>query len=309
MPRIVVTGADGFIGRPLTELLTRTGNQVIPVTRKDFVLGGQQSSGAKLEVAIQGARAVIHLAGRAHVLREINRDPLAEFRRTNVDGTLAVAEAAARAGVERFVFMSSIGVLGNTSGTARFSESNQPSPQGPYAISKLEAERALQSLAQRTGLQVVLVRPPLVYGANVKGNFLRLLRLVQSGSPLPFGSIDNLRSYVGVHNLCEFLLLCVMHPSAAGRIFHVADGEDVSTPELLEILATSMGRKPRILRCPPALLRAAATMVGRLGELERLITNLLVDSTLARTDLGWRPSKPMRDEIGEMTRSVVPAQI
>jgi nucleoside-diphosphate-sugar epimerase len=305
MPRITVTGADGFIGLPLVELLITAGHRVIPVTRKDFVLGDQQSSGTKLELAIQGSQVVIHLAGRAHVLRETNTDPLTEFRRNNVDGTLTVAEAAVRAGVKRFIFMSSIGVLGNASGKVRFNESNQPSPEGPYAISKWEAEQALQSVAQRTGLEVVVVRPPLVYGANVKGNFLRLVRLVQSGLPLPFGSIHNLRSYVGVHNLCDFLLLCAMDPSAVGRVFHVADGEDVSTPELLKIIAAATRRKPRVFRCPPALLRAAASMAGRIADLDRLTTTLLVDSTLARTELGWRPSKPMQDEVGEMARSVV----
>jgi nucleoside-diphosphate-sugar epimerase len=307
MARIIVTGADGFIGTPLTRMLIEAGHDVVPVTRKDFVLGDPKTLSSRLRSAISGAQTVIHLAGRAHVMRESHTDPLAAFRSANVEGTSAIADAAAEVGVGRFVFMSSIGVLGNSSGTGQFSERNQPSPEGPYAVSKWEAERELHAIAARTGLAVVVVRPPLVYGANVKGNFLRLLELVRQGFPLPFGAVQNSRSYVGLSNLCEFLMLCAAHPSAAGRTFHVADGDDTSTPALLRVIAHEMHRKIRIFRCPAPLLRAVATLAGKGADLERLINNLRVDASLARTELGWTPAVSMRDGIGQMVRSFVSA--
>jgi nucleoside-diphosphate-sugar epimerase len=300
MPRIVVTGSDGFIGRPLTEMLTSAGHQVIAVTRRQVVLGDRQISHPALESAMKESHAVIHLAGRAHVTRELHSDPLGEFRRANFNGTLSVAEMAARAGVVRFIFVSSIGVLGITSGERPFREGDSPSPKEPYAISKWETEQALLALSKSSRLQTVVVRPPLVYGPHVKGNFFRLLRLVRGGVPLPFGAIKNCRSYIGVYNLCSFLLSCSFHPSANGQTFHVSDGEDVSTPELLELIAIAMGKKRRIFRCPPSLLRAAAFGLGKRAELERLTTNLQVDSSFAQATLNWRPTKKLRAGIAEM---------
>ncbi len=175
MSRIVVTGSDGFVGRPLTEMLTSAGHQVIAVTRKQVVLGDRKIISPTLESAMQESHAVIHLAGRAHVTSEVQNDPSwDEFRRVNVNGTLSVAEMAARAGVARFIFVSSIKVLGNASGDRVFNEGDAPSPKEPYAVSKWEAERELLSLSRNSRLQIVVVRPPLVYGPRVKGNFLRL---------------------------------------------------------------------------------------------------------------------------------------
>jgi nucleoside-diphosphate-sugar epimerase len=248
---------------------------------------------------------VIHLAARAHVTREAHDDPLGEFRKVNLHGALAVAELAARARVTRFVFVSSIGVLGNASGGRIFSESDAPSPAEPYAVSKWEAEQSLRVLAKSSALQIVVVRPPLTYGPHVKGNFLRLLRLVKSGVPLPFGGVRNSRSYIGVHNLCEFLILCAFHPSANGRTFNVSDGEDLSTPELLQLMAAAMGKKARLFHCPAPLLRAAATVLRKRTELDRLTANLRVDSSLAREALGWRPALDLRTGIAQMVRSFV----
>jgi nucleoside-diphosphate-sugar epimerase len=300
MSRIVVTGADGFIGKPLTEMLARTGHEVIALTRTQVELGDRQISHPLLESAIKGSHAVIHLAGRAHVMREWHNDPLGEFRRTNFSGTLSVAEMAARAGVLRFVFVSSIGVLGNTSGGHAFNERDTPAPQGPYAVSKWETEQALTSMAGHSQLQIAVVRPPLVYGPHVKGNFLRLLRLVDRGVPLPFGDLRNCRSYIGVENLCDFLVCCVVHSSAGVQTFNVSDGEDISTPELLEMIATAMARKLRIFRCPAKLLLAVAALSGRGDEIKRLSSNLRVDSSFARTTLNWHPAKKLRAGIEEM---------
>jgi UDP-glucose 4-epimerase len=283
-------------------MLTSAGHRVIAVTREHMVLGDRQLINLPLESAMRESDAVIHLAGRAHVTSERHKDPLGEFRRVNLNGTLSIAELAASAGVARFVFVSSIGVLGNTSGNRIFNESDAPSPKEPYAVSKWEAEQGLHSLAKNSRLQIVVVRPPLVHGPHVKGNFLRLLHLVGSGMPLPFGGIQNCRSYVGVHNLCDFLISCAFHPAANGRTFHVADEEDVSTPQLLQIIGTAMVKRARIFRCPPALLDAAAALAGKRAELDRLTTNLRVDSSFARATLGWQPAKELRTGIAEMVR-------
>jgi nucleoside-diphosphate-sugar epimerase len=301
MPRIVVTGADGFIGRPLTEMLTSAGHDVIAITRKQVELGNPEIHNPAFESAMRESQAVIHLAGRAHVTREVHDDPLAEFRKTNVNGTISVAQMAARAGVTRFVFVSSIGVLGNNSGHRILSETDAPSPIEPYAISKWETEERLRSLAKYSEMQITVVRPPLVYGPNVKGNFLRLLRLVRSGVPLPFAGVLNCRSYIGVHNLCDFLSH-TLHPSADGHTFNVADGEDVSTPELLKMIAAAMGRKPRLFRCPPSLLHVAAVAFGYRAEAERLTSTLRVETRHAQDTLKWRPPRSLRDGITEMVR-------
>jgi UDP-glucose 4-epimerase len=305
MSKVVVTGADGFVGRILCELLSSAGHQVIPLTRAQLVIGEHQIADPSIESAIREARALIHLAARAHVTREAHDDPLGEFRRVNLHGALAVAELAARARVARFVFVSSIGVLGNASGDRIFTESDAPSPAEPYAVSKWEAEQGLRVLARSSALQIAVVRPPLTYGPHVKGNFLRLLRLVKSGAPLPLGGVRNSRSYIGVHNLCEFLILCAFHPSANGRTFHVSDGEDVSTPELLRLMAAALGKKARLFHCPAPLMRAAATVLGKRTEWDRLTANLRVDSSLARNTLGWRPTMDLRTGIAEMARSLV----
>jgi nucleoside-diphosphate-sugar epimerase len=302
MSKVVVTGSDGFVGRSLTDMLTSAGHQVIPVTREQVVLGDRQISNPSLASAMRDSQALIHLAGRAHVTNESHADPLGEFRRVNLNGTLALADMAASAGVTRFVFVSSIGVLGNASGSRAFNEGDTPSPKEPYAVSKWEAEQGLHSLARNTRMQIVVVRPPLAYGPNVKGNFLRLLRLAASGVPLPLGAVDNCRSYVGVHNLCDFLISCAFHLSAGGRTFHVADGKDVSTPELIQTIAAAMGGRARMFRCPRALLRAAAAVLGKSAELNRLTANLRVDSSLARATLEWRPTKTFHAGIEEMAR-------
>jgi nucleoside-diphosphate-sugar epimerase len=207
--------------------------------------------------------------------------------------------------VARFVFVSSIGVLGNASGSRIFTDSDAPAPAEPYAVSKWEAEQGLRVLAQSSALQIVVVRPPLTYGPHVKGNFLRLLRLVRSGVPLPFGGVRNSRSYIGVHNLCEFLILCAFHPAANGLTFNVSDGEDLSTPELLQLMAAAMGKKARLFQCPAPLLRAAAMVLRKRTELDRLTANLRVDSSLARKALDWRPAVDLRTGIAEMVRSFV----
>jgi UDP-N-acetyl-alpha-D-quinovosamine dehydrogenase len=286
----------------MTEMLMSAGHDVLPLSRKQLHLGDRRQVWPEIEAAMRDSHALIHLAARAHITSEHHDDPLGQFRRVNVDGTLSVAAMAARAGVARFIFVSSIGVLGNASGNRAFNEDDSPLPREPYAVSKWEAEQELHALAIDSRLQIVVVRPPLTYGPRVKGNFLRLLRLVTGHLPLPFGAIGNCRSYVGIHNLCDFLMTCALHPAAGDATFHVADDEDVSTPELLRIMAAEMGRRRRIIRCPPHLLRAAAAVLGRQDELNRLTANLRVDSSRARAALNWRPSKTLHAGVAEMVR-------
>jgi nucleoside-diphosphate-sugar epimerase len=302
MPAVAVTGASGFIGSALCRLLRSKGHEVRPIGRQLLDSSQGEDSEDTLELAMAGATVVMHLAARAHVTKEEHADPLAEYRRVNLSGTLRVAAAASRAGVRRMVFVSSIGVLGNSSGERTFLETDEPAPTEHYAISKWEAEQELRAFAQASPLEIAIVRPPLVYGPRVKGNFLRLLRMLRAGVPLPLGSIRNQRSYVAVENLCDVLALCAFHPAAAGRMFLVADGEDVSTPDLLSMLAHGMQRRARLFRCPMTLLRMAATIVGKQAELQRLSSNLRVDSAAVRGALGWQPRVKLHAGLVEMAQ-------
>jgi nucleoside-diphosphate-sugar epimerase len=230
-------------------------------------------------------------------MREKSADPLAEFRRVNAAGTRRLAESAAQAGVRRFVYVSSIKVNGERTGNRPFTEADPPGPEDAYAQSKYEAEMALREIAARTGMEVVIVRPPLVYGPGVKGNFRTLLRVVRMGLPLPLASCDNRRSLVGLSNLADLLALCVTHPAAAGETFLAADGEDLSTPELLRRTGRALGRPARLFPVPPALLRAGARMFGRAGAGERLCGSLQVDISRARRILGWNPPSTVDEEL------------
>jgi len=301
--RIAVTGANGFVGSTLCSLLEATGHDVVALGRYrhghgpgDILLLDDVSG---LTNCFNGADAVIHLAARAHVIEDRAEDRLLEFRRINVEGTRNVAAAAVLAGVGRFVFASSIGVLGNTTGAGAFSETSLPAPVEPYAISKWEAEQLLREVEQRTGLELVVVRPVLVYGPRARGNFQRLLQLVAAERPLPLGSVRNKRSFLGVANLAELLLRCVVEPAAAGKVFVAADG-DISTPDLLQVLATAMGRRCRVFPFPLLPLSLGAALVGKRAEFLRMTGNLQVDSSFARGVLGWSPRKSLIDGMSEM---------
>jgi len=274
--RILVTGAAGFIGQALVEQLRRGGRDVLPVTRG-------------MVARMEDVDSVVHLAARAHVVEDKAADPLVEFRRVNVMLTEQLADAAVRCGVRRFVFVSSIGVLGNDSGGRAFTAADPPQPREPYAVSKWEAEQRLLELVAGTATEAVIVRPPLVYGPGVKGNFLRLLKLVDSGLPLPFAGLEARRSFVGVQNLCGLLEACIDHPAAAGRVLLAADGEDVTLPELLDTIARGLGRSARLFRVPWLLVESLASMAGRREDLARLVGSLRVDASETRQALGWQP--------------------
>jgi nucleoside-diphosphate-sugar epimerase len=228
-------------------------------------------------------------------MRETSADPDAEFHRANAEATRHLAEQAAVAGVKRLVFLSSIKVNGEATAGRPFTEADPPAPQDAYARSKLAAEAALWAVSERSGLEVVVIRPPLVYGPGVKANFLRLMRLIAKGVTLPFGSAENRRSLVGIWNLCDLIACCVRHPAAAGETFLVSDGRDVSSAELVRLLASGMGRPVRLLPIPAGVLLSAAHMIGRGGPVERLFGSLQVDPSKADRVLGWRPPVPVEE--------------
>jgi UDP-glucose 4-epimerase len=238
--------------------------------------------------AVDGCDAVVHLAARVHVMRDSAADPLAAFRAVNVDGTLNLARQAAAAGVKRFVFLSSIKVNGEGS-EVPYLESDSPAPLDPYAISKWEAEQGLREIAAQTGMEVVILRPPLVYGPGVKANFARLIRAVERGWPLPLGAIDNRRSLLFLGNLVDAIRLCLEHPAAANRTYLLSDGEDVSSAELVRRLAKAMGKPARLLPVPAWAFGLAGRLLGRRQEVARLLGSLTVDSSAIRRELGWVP--------------------
>lgn len=302
---ILITGANGFVGRCLTQHLVSEGLSVACVTRTDTQLDAQvarkiliPSIDGKTDwtKALTGQGVVIHLAARVHVMNDISVDPLAEFRKVNVVGTLNFARQAAKSGVKRFIFVSSVKVNGEHTEVGKpFDENSVTDPQDAYGISKLEAEQGLLKIAQETGMEVVIIRPPLVYGAGVKANFASMMRAVKRGIPLPLGAIHNKRSFVYVGNLVSMIMCCIDHPAAANQVFMVSDGHDLSTTELLRSCADALGVKARLLPVPPKMLEVGAALLGKRDIAQRLCGNLQVDITKARTMLGWNPSFSVAD--------------
>lgn len=294
--RVLVTGATGFVGAAVMKILrSHDGIDPIGLARSTYssAPGDIRACGDLDQVEDWGrllanVNAVLHCAARAHVLREEAVEPLAAFRRSNVEPTLKLARQAAGAGVRRFVFVSSIGVLGRAQ-EHPFSAMDEAHPEDPYAISKWEAERGLWAVARETGLEVVVVRPPLVYGPGAPGNFGRLLKWVANGVPLPLGSVDNRRSLIGLDNLVDLLVTCLDHPAAANQVFLAGDGEDLSTTELLRSLAAALGRHSRLIPVSPRVLRIGARLVGMSATAGRLLDSLQVDISHTHKTLGWTP--------------------
>jgi nucleoside-diphosphate-sugar epimerase len=297
--KILLVGASGFVGRHVMRRLMADGLDFrAAVHRNDagFPLGIETVKGIRLDSdfdwssGLSGCDAVIHLGARVHVMGDASADPLAEYRRINVEGTLQLARQASEAGVRRFVFLSSVKANGEATAPGRtFAEDDVPAPLDPYGISKLEAECGLQHLAQETDMGIVILRPPLVYGPGVQANFLSMMRWLRRGIPLPLGSIDNRRSLIAVENLVDLIITALSHPAATNQVYMASDGDDLSTPELLRRLASALGTKAHLLAFPPALLARLAMLTGQQDKVNRLRESLRIDIGKARRGLGWQP--------------------
>ncbi|MDF1583979.1 MAG: SDR family oxidoreductase [Methyloprofundus sp.] len=323
---VFLTGSTGFVGSSLLNRFIDAGSAVVALVRNESIglpsgvkrvvgdlvslsVGDCRVAGAPLSdfalsfatTTLKGCDVVVHTAARAHIMRDEVADPLAEYRRVNRDATLALARLAAEAGVKRFVFLSSIKVNGEMTRPGHFfiPEIEQV-PADPYGLSKYEAEQGLLKIAQETGMEVVIIRPPLVYGPEVKGNFASMLNWVKKGIPLPLGAVHNLRSLVALDNLVDFIIHCIGHPKAANEIFLISDGEDVSTTALLQKVARAFGNKPRLISVPVCLMTFAAKLIGKGDVANRLFGSLQVDSSKARDLLGWTPVISMDQQLAKM---------
>lgn len=296
---ILLTGGTGFVGEALQKRLLADGAQLKVTSRKNipkmvdsvkFIQVSSLNAENNWGSALDDVDAVVHCAARVHVMNELSLDPLEDYRKVNVQGSLNLARQAARAGVRRFVFVSSIKVNGEVTQPGQtFTADDVPEPLDPYGVSKMEAEQGLRDIGVQSGMEVVIVRPPLVYGPGVKANFAAMMRWVARGIPLPLGSIHNARSMVALENLVDLLVTCLKHPAAAGQTFLVSDGEDVSTTELLIRVSNVMGKKTLLLPVPVFLLEWSAAMLGKRAVAQRLCSSLQVDIEKTRRFLGWNP--------------------
>ncbi|MBI4965389.1 MAG: NAD-dependent epimerase/dehydratase family protein [Desulfomonile tiedjei] len=306
MERILVTGATGFIGSQLCRVLGNAGYEVVGAVRDSrsnqtscsrLVRIGDVGPDTDWSEALKEVSAVVHLAGHAHRMEEPPGQSAGIHERVNTQGTLKLASQALDAGVRRLVFMSTVKVNGETSGDRQFSEADDPHPVGPYATSKWRAEDGLKEIAAKSRLEIVVIRPPLVYGPGVRANFLALLRAVDRGVPLPLACIENKRSLVGVRNLAHMVECCVSHPGAAGNVFFVSDETDISTPELIRAIARVLDRPARLIPVPLWLVRGALGLVGKSESLKRLALSLTVSTATAREVLQWTPRYSLSDEL------------
>ncbi|WP_432219747.1 UDP-glucose 4-epimerase family protein [Pseudomonas kribbensis] len=296
-PSIFVSGASGFVGQRLVmRLLLDKKYTPIAATRRATQLQGLcptvsfDMDNPSHRPDLNGVDAVVHSAARVHVMNELAEDALAEYRKVNVEGTLRLAKQAAEAGVRRFIFISSIKVNGESTRPGKpFSADDTPAPQDPYGVSKYEAEQALKQLALETSMELVIIRPPLVYGPGVKANFLNMLRWLDRGVPLPLGGIRNQRSLVALGNLVDFIVTCINHPAAANQTFLVSDGRDLSTPQLLNSLANALDKRSRLIALPEWLILSMATLLGKQAIASRVCGSLQVDISKNYELLGWTP--------------------
>jgi nucleoside-diphosphate-sugar epimerase len=322
MLRVLVTGSNGFVGRATVSACLHAGFAVRAGVRRrtganaanfseqalrlpaDVVEYGALASNTDWSSALDNVDCVIHLAARAHVMSDRASDPLAEFRQTNVEGTLSLARAAAARGINKFIYVSSIKVNGERTSLGHpFTAEDEPLPADPYGISKFEAEQGLRELEQHSELDVVIVRPVLVYGPGVKANFRTIMRVLNTGVPLPLGGLSNRRSLVGLGNLANFLVTCAQLEAAAHKTFLVSDGEDLSTSELLRRLALLLDRPVRLFNFPTSALERVAMLLGKGNVAQRLLGTLQVDSSATRAALGWVPPFSVDEELQRTVES------
>ena len=321
---ILVTGSSGFIGSQLCPTLSSRGYTPHPISRTTF---GDITPHTHWLDKLKGVDCIIHLASRVHIMKDSAADPLAAFRHINTAATLNLANQAAQAGVRRFIFLSSIKVNGETtqpgqpftaSTTLSHHSIPPPSTSGrgaggeglsdPYALSKHEAEQGLRAIAQQTGLEIVIIRPPLVYGSEVKANFLQLMHWLRQGIPLPLGSIHNHRSLVALPNLIDLIITCIDHPAAANQTFLVSDGEDLSTTQLLQRLSAALDKPTRLLPIPQKLLEITLTLLGKRAIAQRLCGNLQVDISKTRDLLGWNPPVSVDEALRQTAQAYLQSQ-
>lgn len=318
LKKVLLTGCTGFVGRSVLNRLCEEGMHVIACSRAenmDVPRGARYLSVSGLDfntdwkLALDGRAVVIHSAARVHVMHDKSSDSIAEFRTVNVDGTLNLARQAAGLGVKRFIFISSIKVNGEGTLVGEpYRADVQPAPVDPYGISKMEAEQGLRSLAAETGMEVVIIRPTLVYGPGVKANFLNMMRWLHKGVPLPFGAIHNQRSLVALDNLVDLIVTCIEHPAAANQTFLVSDGEDISTTELLRRMGTALGRPVRLLQVPSWLLKTGAALLGKQTLSQRLCGSLQVDISKTRELLNWTPPVSVDESLRRTARHFLEQQ-
>lgn len=296
--KVLVTGASGFVGSTLCGHLLAKGQAVTGAVRNmpgkpllgvEYRVVSSLSAETNWSEALAGMNAIVHCAARVHIMKETSTDPLVAFREMNVKGTACLAKQAADNGVKRFVFISSIKVNGESTSGRPFTADNTPAPEDPYGISKWETEQVLQKIAEKTGLEVVIIRPPLVYGPGVRANFLKLMQAVKLGLPLPLGAINNHRSLVALDNLIDLIDTCLNHPAASNQTFLVSDGSDLSTTVLLQNMAAALGRPARLIPVPESVLWVVAKLLGKKSIAQRLCGSLQVDINKTKDMLSWSP--------------------
>ena len=313
MEKILVTGASGFIGNNLCNKLIELNFNVRGAVRTldsltvdynfNAVTVGEIGANTNWKNALKDIDCIINCAGKAHLINKKNNANL--YHLINTEGTKNLAEQAVKAGVKRLILLSSVKVNGESTDQItkhKFSHKNLSNPQDPYAISKLEAEKVLWKISLRTGLEVVVVRLPLVYGNGAKGNLARLIKLVKLGIPLPLGMIDNQRSMIGIDNLVDLLIHCIDHPEASGKTFLTSDGEDISTPELIKLIASSMGKKANLFPLPIFILKFLGTIFGKSDEINRLTGSLRIDNNYTKEILNWTPPVSVEEGIRRMVQ-------
>ncbi len=312
MSTFLITGANGFVGQRLCRTLAEAGHKMIAAVRTTkttrdidpnvtFRQIGDIGPSTEWTPLLQGIDAVIHLAARVHVMEESTGDSIAEYRRVNVEGTRHLASMAARSGVKRFVYVSTVKVNGESTEEEPFRDDDCPSPRDSYSISKWEAEEALHAISARTGLEIVVIRPPLVYGPGVKGNMLTLMRYIYRGYPLPLAGVINKRSFISLENLVDVLLTSVTKAECAGQTFLVSDGEDLSTSELIRRIAEAMHRKAHLFHIPEKVFTVLGSRVSALSPIiGRLTGSLVIDSTRFRYVAGWRPVQTVNAGMKDM---------
>ena len=315
MTSVLVTGANGFVGKVLCETLLASKCIVKAAVRSrqaakglavdDVAIVGSVDASTDWQAALKSIDVVVHLVARVHIMQDNHADPLAEFREINVEGTANLARQAVAQGVKRFIYLSSIKVNGEKTQERAFSAEDESKPQDPYGVSKWEAELALNEISAATGLEVVVIRPPLIYGPGVKGNVLRLIKLLQKGYPTPFGRVNNKRSMVNLDNLCDLIRTCITHQKANGQVFLVSDQRDISTAELIRFMAQACNKTAWLLPVPVKLLRFCAVIVGKGAEIDRLCGSLQIDMVKTQQLLQWQPPFSVQEGIKKTIDSYV----